>query len=105
MDAEGGYLPIACDFHDDLEAYAVTRRRVRIFHAAPAAPAPEAAPDAPATGAASAPQATEPVPPALLRDEGRIQDIYTNAAKEEFLRLDTGVLVRLDRIRSVEALA
>jgi transcriptional antiterminator Rof (Rho-off) len=110
MDAEGGYLPIACDFHDDLEAYAVTNRRVRIFHAAPAtpalaAPAPAEAPDAPATGATSAPQATAPVAPALLRNEGRIQDIYTTAAKEEFLRLDDGVLVRLDRIRSIEALA
>lgn len=85
MDAEGGYRPIACDFHDDLEAYAVTKRRVRIFH--------------------SAPIGVESAAPALLRNEGRIQDIYTTAAKEEFLRLDDGVLVRLDRIRSIEALA
>jgi len=30
MDADTGYRPIACDFHDQLEAFAVTRRRVRI---------------------------------------------------------------------------
>jgi transcriptional antiterminator Rof (Rho-off) len=82
------YRPIACDFHDDLEAYAVTRRRVRILHAP--ADAPE-----PVNGAA------EP----LLRSEGRIRDIVTNAQKEEFLSLDDGASIRLDRIRSVEALA
>jgi transcriptional antiterminator Rof (Rho-off) len=99
MDSEGGYRPIACDFHDDLEAYAVTGRRVRIFHAPPAA-LDETAPSGPAAA-----QATAASAPDLLRNEGRIRDIYTTAAKEEFLRLDDGVLVRLDRIRSIEALA
>lgn len=99
MDAEGGYRPIACDFHDDLEAYAVTGRRVRIFHAAPAAAPDGFAPAGPAAAQAAASS------PDLLRNEGRISDIYTTAAKEEFLRLDDGALVRLDRIRSIEALA
>jgi transcriptional antiterminator Rof (Rho-off) len=82
------YRPIACEFHDDLEAYAVTGRRVRILHAP--ADAPE-----PGNGAA------EPV----LRSEGRIRDLFTNGKKEEFLTLDDGTSIRLDRIRSVEALA
>ena len=104
MDAEGGYRPIACDFHDDLEAYAVTKRRVRIFHAAPETPAPESKASEGSAPATAAPQEAAQAP-SLLRNEGRIQDIYTTAAKEEFLRLDDGALVRLDRIRSVEALA
>jgi transcriptional antiterminator Rof (Rho-off) len=87
LDGESAYHPIACDFHDDLEAYAVTKRRVRILHLVPPDPLrSEGAFDLP-----------------LLRNEGRIQDIYTTADKEEFLRLDDGALVRLDRIRSVEA--
>lgn len=82
------YRPIACDFHDDLEAYAVTGRRIRIRHAAAEAPEP-------VNGASES----------LLCNEGRIRDISTNAKKEEFLTLDDGASIRLDRIRSVEALA
>lgn len=82
------YRPIACDFHDDLEAYAVSRRRVRILHAA-----------------ADAPEPVNGAPEALLRSEGRILDIATNAQKEEFLSLDDGTAIRLDRIRTVEGLA
>ena len=82
------YRPIACDFHDDLEAYAVTGRRVRIRHAP--ADAPE-----PVNGAAES----------LIGSEGRIRDIFTNGQKEEFLTLDDGTSIRLDRIRTVEALA
>lgn len=82
------YRPIACDFHDDLEAYTVTRRRVRILHAPAEAPEP-------GSGAAGSD----------IRSEGRIEDIFTNARKEEFLILDNGTSIRLDRIRSVEALA
>lgn len=82
------YRPIACDFHDDLEAYAVAGRRVRILHA----PA-----DAAETGNEAA--------GADLRSEGRIRDIFTNGQKEEFLILDDGTSIRLDRIRSVDGLA
>jgi Rho-binding antiterminator len=82
------YRPIACDFHDDLEAYAVAGRRVRILHA----PADAAEPGKAASG------------PALC-SEGRIRDISTNGQKEEFLILDDGTSIRLDRIRSVDGLA
>jgi transcriptional antiterminator Rof (Rho-off) len=102
MDAEGAYRPIACDYHDDLEAYAVTKRRVRILHVA----APDPGSAAPAAATSSAPATSDgAIAQNLLRSEGRIEDIYTTADKEEFLRLDDGTLVRLDRIQSVEALA
>ena len=81
------YRPIACEFHDDLESYAVTGRRVRILHT------PEEA-----TGTENG--AVEPI-----RSEGRIRDIHTTEQKEEFLTLHDGTSIRLDRIRSVEALA
>jgi transcriptional antiterminator Rof (Rho-off) len=34
---------------------------------------------------------------------GLIRDIYTTGEKEEFLRLDDGTDIRLDRIQAVEA--
>lgn len=71
MERSDGYRPIACDFHDQLEAYATLRRRVRLS----------------------------------LKDgeaaEGRIADLYTTADKQEFLRLDGGAEIRLDRIVAV----
>jgi hypothetical protein len=82
------YQPIACDFHDDLESYAVKGRRVRIFYT------PEGIPQGRFQGDAEAP----------LFSEGRIRDIYTTPEKEEFLRLDEGAPIRLDRILSVEGL-
>ncbi len=70
------YHPIACKFYDQLEAFATTRRRVRL-------------------ALKSNPSAAEG------RTEGLITDIYTNGRKEEFLRLDDGTEIRLDRIRGV----
>jgi transcriptional antiterminator Rof (Rho-off) len=72
MDQETGYQPIACDFHDRLEAFASLRRRVRLSLRGEAATA-----------------------------EGLITDIYTTADKQEFLRLDNGAEFRLDRIQDV----
>jgi transcriptional antiterminator Rof (Rho-off) len=69
METKGGYKPVACDFHDRLESFATLRRRVRLSLRDEAATA-----------------------------EGRISDIYTTADKEEFLRLDNGAEIRLDRI-------
>ncbi len=76
MEPPEEYRPIACDFHDRLEAFATLRRRVRL----------------------------------TLRDgsadaEGIIADIYTTPDKREFLRLDTGAEIRLDRIAAVFTVA
>lgn len=72
MDREEAYRPIACDFHDRLESLATLRRRVRL---------------ALRDGAAAV---------------GRITDIYTTADKQEFLRLDDGTEIRLDRILAAD---
>jgi Rho-binding antiterminator len=69
------YTPVDCDFHDRIEALATTRRRVQITH--------ESGTDTQASA------------------EGVIVDIYTESTKEEFLRLDDGTVIRLDRIRSM----
>jgi transcriptional antiterminator Rof (Rho-off) len=102
MDGDTGYQPIACDFHDDLEAYAVTRRRVRISHVSEAPSASEAssASEAEAPSRTGNPEASLPD----LRNEGLILDIYTTDRKEEYLRLDDGTAIRLDRIKSIETL-
>jgi Rho-binding antiterminator len=79
MSGNTDYRPVSCDFHDHLEELAVTRRRVRL---ALTSDAGEAAPK-----------------------EGLIVDIYTTDRKEEFLRLEDGSEIRLDRIQAVDALA
>lgn len=76
MDRNVPYRPIACDFHDRLEAFATLRRRVRLSLRGEAASA-----------------------------EGLISDLYTTADKQEFLRLDNGAEIRLDRILAVDAAA
>ncbi len=77
MQPNDAYRPIACDFHDRLEALATLRRRVRLtLKDGDAGPA----------GASA---------------EGLIADIYTRADKQEFLRLDDGTEIRLDRILGV----
>lgn len=76
---ESGYRPIACDFHDRLEAFATTRTPVRLTLAK----------DPQGLGAEE------------ILAEGRIADLYTTAEKEEFLRLEGGETFRLDRIRAV----
>lgn len=83
MDTPRGYRPIACDFHDQLESFATLRRRVRLSLAG-------------ANGEA------EPAAGGIA--EGRIADIYTTADKQEFLRLDDGAEIRLDRILAVTPL-
>jgi transcriptional antiterminator Rof (Rho-off) len=72
MEPSREYQPVACDFHDRLESYATLRRRVRLTLQGEAATA-----------------------------EGRIADIYTAPDKREFLRLDNGAEIRLDRIVDV----
>jgi transcriptional antiterminator Rof (Rho-off) len=83
MGEDLGYQPVACDFHDQLEAFAVTRRRVRISHA----------PD-------NLPEKDLPE----IRHEGLIKDIYTTDRKEEFLLMEDGTAIRLDRIKAVETI-
>ncbi|MEO7423991.1 MAG: Rho-binding antiterminator [Fibrobacteria bacterium] len=70
----GAYRPIACDFHDQLEAYATTRRLVRLSL------------DSGAT------------------TEGRIADFRTTASKEEFLMMQDGSAIRLDKIAAARAI-
>lgn len=77
MEQNDAYRPIACDFHDKLEALATLRRRVRVLLK-----------DADGAGSASS-------------VEGLIADIYTREDKREFLRLDGGMEIRLDRIVDV----
>lgn len=69
------YTPIDCDFHDRIESLATLRRRVDIVHASEAG-AEEVA-------------------------QGIIADLYTAPTKEEFLRMDDGKSIRLDRIVSI----
>lgn len=77
MSEHRAYQPIACDFHDQLEAFATTRKRVRL--------ALKSDPPNPASQAV-----------------GRIADLYTTGSKEEFLRLEDGTEIRLDRILSID---
>lgn len=76
---EAKYRPIACDFHDRLEAFATLRTRVRLTLSA----------DPPEGG------------PVATHAEGLIADLYTTAAKAEFLRLENGEIFRLDRILAI----
>lgn len=78
MSASQSYAPVDCDFHDRLEALATMRRKVIID----------------CRGADG--DARETV-------RGVIVDIYTTPSKEEFLRLDDGTAIRLDRILAVRS--
>jgi Rho-binding antiterminator len=69
------YTPIDCDFHDRIESLATLRRRVDVVHESDAG--------------------SEAV------SEGIIADLYTAPTKEEFLRMDDGTRIRLDRIVSI----
>lgn len=75
------YRPIACDFHDRLEAFATLRTPVCLTLAAD-----------PREGG-----------PVAVQAEGRIADLYTTASKEEFLRLENGETYRLDRILAIKS--
>ena len=69
------YQPIDCNFHDWLLAKATLQERVAIEYS---------------TGSGTAP----------VKVKAIIQDVFTEN-KEEFVRLDTGALVRLDRLAEV----
>ena len=71
MDA---YIPVNCDFHDELEALATLRQECRIVY----------------SNAANE----------LVEVQGLIVDVYA-ANKADFLKLKDGTEIRLDRIVSV----
>ncbi|MEI2577698.1 hypothetical protein [Scytonema sp. PRP1] len=71
MDA---YIPVSCDFHDELEALATLRQKCRIVY----------------SNAANE----------LVEVQGLIVDVYA-ANKADFLKLKDGTEIRLDRIVSV----
>jgi Rho-binding antiterminator len=70
------YTPIDCTFHDRIEALATTRRRVLL-------------------------ELDAGQPGGKTVAEGVIADIWTAPSKEEFLRLDDGETIRLDRIKAI----
>ncbi|MBE9188858.1 hypothetical protein IQ230_00455 [Gloeocapsopsis crepidinum LEGE 06123] len=71
MDA---YVPVDCDFHDQLEALATLRKECQIVY--------------------------QKVPSELVKVQGLIVDIYA-ANKADFLKVDDGTEIRLDRIVSL----
>jgi Rho-binding antiterminator len=71
MDA---YIPVSCDFHDELEALATLRQECRIVY----------------SNAANE----------LVEVQGLIVDVYA-ANKADFVKLKDGTEIRLDRIVSV----
>jgi len=71
MDA---YVPVDCDFHDQLEALATLRKECQIVYQN-------------ASGE-------------LVKVQGLIVDIYA-ANKADFLKVDDGTEIRLDRIVSL----
>lgn len=73
--AENPYIPISCDFHDHLLAYATLRQICAITY----------------TNAAGSQEETQ----------DRIVDVYTQSG-EEFLKLQSGIVIRLDRLIGVE---
>lgn len=71
------YLPISCDFHDELQLIALRKTTVPIVYRT-------------ADGGSEAIQST-------------IADLYTRE-KEEFLLLPTGEEIRLDRLVNVDGM-
>lgn len=74
MKLPGDYRPIACSYHDRLESWATLRTPVTVRYRDD-------------TGA-------------LVEASGRIEDVYARQGAE-FLRLDSGTEIRLDRLESV----
>lgn len=68
------YIPISCDFHDQLEDHSVRKVRTRIRY----------------TDEQNEPQETI----------GHIVDIWTEK-EGEFLKLTSGLILRLDQIQSI----
>lgn len=73
------YRPIDCDFHDQIESLATTRHPVHLTFKDEGG--------------------------GLATRDGIIEDVYTAPTKEEFLRMDDGTTVRLDRITDVHGTA
>jgi Rho-binding antiterminator len=69
------YILVSCDFHDQLEAWATLRQICQVIYQN---------------------EAHEPI-----EVQGRIVDIYA-ADKADFLKLDNGMIIRLDKIVSVK---
>lgn len=77
--SEGKYEPVSCDYHDELEAAAVTRKDVELEFDAQGV---------------------------RQRERGKISDVYTDDGAE-FVKLEAGngtVRVRLDEIVSFREL-
>lgn len=73
------YAPVNCDFTDELEFVAVRKIPVAVSHWSEK--------------------------DQLVQSEGRIMDIETTAAKEEFLVMSGGERVRLDHIQEIKITA
>lgn len=77
MATEDRYRPISCDFHDILEAAATTRRPVTVEFC--------------------------DLQAAIVQRQARIADLVTRDGGE-YLLLDTGDSIRLDRIVSIDGI-
>jgi len=104
-----GYQPIDCGVHDRLEDLAVRRIACRIryeVHGTPPADAAGTADAARTAGRAPAGDDEDGVTPGADEAdvEGRIVDLFARDG-EEYLRLDHGLEIRLDRLRMLEPVA
>jgi Rho-binding antiterminator len=68
------YIPVSCDFHDELEAIATLRQTCRIVYRTEA--------------------------DTITEVEARIADVYA-ANQADYVKLDNGTAIRLDRVVSV----
>ena len=76
------YTPISCEYHDELLHYATIGKPVQIVYQE------------------AEPLAIVGTAPNESSVEARIVDVFTRQ-KEEFIVLDSGILIRLDRLVSV----
>ena len=72
------YEPVACDFTDEIEDFSVRKLPVDVTYWDESAH--------------------------LTKACGKITDIFTSPGKEEFLKLEDGTLVRLDKIMEVKSI-
>jgi Rho-binding antiterminator len=68
------YIPINCDFYDELEALATIGKRVRMVFLDESA---------------------------KVETEGIIRDLYTRDSVE-YMKLDTGLVIRLDKLVEID---
>ena len=78
-DTAAGYQPVSCEFHDVLESLATRRQPSRVVYRAVA-------------GEASAP---------MQETLAVIADVFSRSG-QEFIRLDSGLTIRLDQLVSVD---